>query len=66
MFDRTLTVPIQVDADRIKAEYRDGLLALFIPRVESASRAPSASIDAIAESNGGEHDGTRAPSSREA
>ena len=34
-YDRTLTVPIQVDADRIKAEYRDGVLALFIPRAES-------------------------------
>jgi HSP20 family protein len=34
-FDRTLTVPIQIDADRIKAEYRDGMLALFIPRAES-------------------------------
>jgi HSP20 family protein len=34
-FDRTLTVPIQVDSDRIKAEYRDGVLALFIPRAES-------------------------------
>jgi HSP20 family protein len=34
-FDRTLTVPIQVDADRVKAEYRDGVLALFIPRADS-------------------------------
>jgi HSP20 family protein len=34
-FDRTLTVPIQIDADRIKAEYREGVLALFIPRAES-------------------------------
>jgi HSP20 family protein len=34
-FDRTLTVPIQVDADRVKAEYRGGVLALFIPRAES-------------------------------
>lgn len=34
-FDRTLTVPIQIDADAIKAEYRDGVLALFIPRAES-------------------------------
>jgi HSP20 family protein len=34
-FDRTLTVPIQIDADRIKAEYCDGVLALFIPRAES-------------------------------
>ncbi len=35
IFDRTLTVPIQIDAERIKAEYRDGVLALFIPRAES-------------------------------
>ena len=34
LFDRTLTVPIQIDPDRIKAEYRDGVLALFIPRAE--------------------------------
>jgi HSP20 family protein len=35
-FDRTLTLPIQIDPDGIKAEYRDGVLALFIPQVESA------------------------------
>jgi HSP20 family protein len=34
-FDRTLTVPMHIDADGIKAEYRDGMLALFIPRAES-------------------------------
>jgi HSP20 family protein len=34
-FDRTLTVPMQIDADGIKAEYRDGVLALFIPRAEA-------------------------------
>ena len=34
-FDRTLTLPIQIDPDGIKAEYRDGMLALFIPRAES-------------------------------
>lgn len=33
-FDRTITVPIRIDADHIKAEYRDGILALFIPRAE--------------------------------
>jgi HSP20 family protein len=33
-FDRTLTVPMQIDAEAIKAEYRDGVLALFIPRAE--------------------------------
>ncbi len=34
-FDRTLTVPMQIDTEGIKAEYRDGVLALFIPRAES-------------------------------
>jgi HSP20 family protein len=33
-FDRTLVVPMQIDPDGIKAEYNDGLLALFIPRAE--------------------------------
>jgi HSP20 family protein len=34
VFDRSLVVPMQIDPDRIKAEYNDGLLALFIPRAE--------------------------------
>ena len=34
-FDRTITLPVQIDPDRIKAEYKDGILALFIPRAES-------------------------------
>jgi HSP20 family protein len=33
-FDRTLSLPIQVDPDGIKAEYQDGILALFLPRSE--------------------------------
>ena len=33
-FDRTIAVPMQIDADGIKAEYVNGLLALFIPRAE--------------------------------
>jgi HSP20 family protein len=33
-FDRTLSLPVQLDADGIKAEYRDGILALFLPRSE--------------------------------
>ena len=33
-FDRTISVPVQLEADRIKAEYRDGVLALFLPRSE--------------------------------
>jgi HSP20 family protein len=34
-FDRTLTVPMQIHAEGIKAEYRDGVLALFIPCAEA-------------------------------
>ena len=32
-FDRAITVPVE-DADRVKAEYRDGILALYLPRAE--------------------------------
>jgi HSP20 family protein len=34
-FDRTITLPVRIDPDRIKAEFRNGILALFIPRAES-------------------------------
>ena len=34
VFDRTLAVPMQIDPDGIKAEYNDGVLALFIRRAE--------------------------------
>lgn len=33
-FDRTISLPIQLDPDGIKAEYQDGVLALFLPRAE--------------------------------
>jgi HSP20 family protein len=33
-FDRAVTLPIEVDAERIKAECRDGILALYLPRAE--------------------------------
>jgi len=35
VFDRTLSVPIRIDPSAIRAELRDGVLALFIPRAES-------------------------------
>ena len=34
-FDRAITLPVAIDADRVKAEYRNGMLALFLPRAES-------------------------------
>ncbi len=33
-FDRTIAVPIEIDADRVKAEYRNGVLALHLTRAE--------------------------------
>ncbi len=33
-FDRTVTLPVQIDADQVKAEERDGILALYLPRAE--------------------------------
>jgi len=33
-FDRALTLPVEIDADKVKAECRDGILALFLPRAE--------------------------------
>lgn len=33
-FDRTISLPVQLNPDSIKAEYRDGILALFLPRSE--------------------------------
>lgn len=33
-FDRTLSLPVELDPDGIKAEYHDGILALFLPRSE--------------------------------
>jgi HSP20 family protein len=33
-FDRTLSLPVQLDPDGIKAEYKDGILALLLPRAE--------------------------------
>ena len=31
-FDRALTLPIEIDAEAVQAECRDGLLALLLPR----------------------------------
>ena len=31
-FDRVVTLPVEIDADAVQAELRDGLLALLLPR----------------------------------
>jgi len=33
-FDRAITLPIEIDADGVKAECRDGILAVHLPRAE--------------------------------
>ena len=33
-FNRALTIPADIDADNVKAEYRDGVLAVHMPRAE--------------------------------
>ncbi len=35
-FDRTIGFPTDVDPSKVKAEYHDGILAVFVPRAESA------------------------------
>lgn len=34
-FDRSITLPVQINSEGVKAEYRDGVLTLLIPRAES-------------------------------
>ena len=33
-FDRAVTIPARIDADRVKADYHDEFLALYLPRAE--------------------------------
>ena len=33
-FDRTFATPFEIDAEQVKADYRDGILALSLPRAE--------------------------------
>jgi len=33
-FSRSLNLPVEIDADKVKAEYRDGMLAISLPRAE--------------------------------
>lgn len=33
-FDRAITLPVEIDAENIKAECRDGIVALYLPRAE--------------------------------
>jgi len=33
-FDRAITLPVEIDADKATAEFHDGILALYLPRAE--------------------------------
>ena len=35
VFNRTISIPVEINPDGIRAEYRDGILALHIPRAET-------------------------------
>jgi HSP20 family protein len=35
-FSRTLTLPVEVDAERVDARYADGILTLTLPKAEAA------------------------------
>lgn len=37
-FSRSLTLPVGVDADKAKAEFKDGILELRLPKLEQAKR----------------------------
>ena len=39
-FQRALTLPTPVSADQIKAQYRDGILTVTLPKVEEARPKP--------------------------
>lgn len=43
-FDRTLTLPAKIDADKVTAEYRDGVLTLTLPPV-AAEKPRSVTIN---------------------
>jgi len=34
-FDRLVTMPVEIDPDGVKTNYRDGILALFLPRAKN-------------------------------
>ena len=35
-FSRSLNLPLEIEADKVRAEYRDGMLAVFLPRAEQS------------------------------
>jgi HSP20 family protein len=35
-FNRTLTLPVEIDAERVEARYTDGILTLILPKAEAA------------------------------
>lgn len=43
-FDRTFNLPLEIESDGVKAELRDGILSLFLPRAER-DRAKSIRIN---------------------
>lgn len=45
-FERTLQLPVRVQADKVKASYRDGVLTIKLPKAEEV-RAKDIKIDIV-------------------
>ena len=43
-FERSFTLPVTVDADKIKATHKDGILQITIPKKEEAKQKPMRQI----------------------
>ena len=43
-FKRSFSLPETVNEDKIKAEYRDGLLSIHLPKLEEAIQKPARTI----------------------
>ena len=58
-FDRAVTCPVEIDPDGVKAECRDGILALFLPRAERDKPKSIQVADMSGNSADGGNDGNR-------
>jgi HSP20 family protein len=43
-FNRSFTLPMTVNSDRIKATHKDGILVINVPKKEEAKEKPSREI----------------------
>ena len=56
-FDRAVTLPVEIDADGVKAEYRNGILVLSCRARRARSQGPSRSAETATHEQGHEGKG---------